>query len=92
MSLETTQIWPDCRRTLKGEIPEKLYNTWILPIQSIEKKDSIQLLAPNTFVLKKVTQDYLSRIEEIVLQKNSSINISFSVGSRDIERATNKRS
>ena len=91
MSLETTQIWPECRRTLKGEIPEKLFNTWILPIQSIEKKDSIQLLAPNTFVLKKVTQDYLSRIEEIVLQKNSSINISFSVGSRDIESATKQK-
>ena len=24
MSLETTEIWPECRRILKGEIPEKL--------------------------------------------------------------------
>ena len=54
MSLETTEIWPDCRRILKGEIPEKLFNTWILPIHSIEKKNSIRLLAPNNFVLKKV--------------------------------------
>ena len=91
MSLKTTEIWPECRRILKGEIPEKLFNTWILPIQSIEKKDSIHLLAPNTFVLKKVTQDYLSRIKEIALQKNSSIDISFSVGSRDIESATKKK-
>ena len=85
MSLETTEIWPECRRILKGEIPEKLFNTWILPIHSIEKQNSIRLLAPNNFVLKKVSQDYLSRIEEIVLQKNSSIVLSFSVGSRDIE-------
>ena len=85
MSLETTEIWPECRRILKGEIPEKLFNTWILPIHSIEKQNSIKLLAPNNFVLKKVSQDYLSRIEEIVLQKNSSIDLSFSVGSRDIE-------
>ena len=88
MSLETTKIWPECRRTLKGEIPEKLFNTWILPIQSIEKEDSIQLLAPNNFVLKKVSQDYLSRIEEIVLQRNSSIEISFSVGSREVKDET----
>ena len=85
MSLETTEIWPECRRILKGEIPEKLFNTWILPIHSIEKQNSIKLLAPNNFVLKKVSQDYLSRIEEIVLQKNRSIELSFSVGSRDIE-------
>ena len=85
MSSETTEIWPECRRILKGEIPEKLFNTWILPIHSIEKQNSIRLLAPNNFVLKKVSQDYLSRIEEIVLQKNSSIDLSFSVGSRDIE-------
>ena len=85
MSLETTEIWPECRRILKGEIPEKLFNTWILPIHSIEKQNSIKLLAPNNFVLKKVSQDYLSRIKEIVLQKNRSIELSFSVGSRDIE-------
>ena len=85
MSLETTEIWPECRRILKGEIPEKLFNTWILPIHSIEKQNSIKLLAPNNFVLKKVSQDYLGRIEEIVLQKNSSIDLTFSVGSRDIE-------
>ena len=85
MSLETTEIWPECRRILKGEIPEKLFNTWILPIHSIEKQNSIKLLAPNNFVLKKVSQDYLSRIEEIMLQKNSSVVLSFSVGSRAIE-------
>ena len=91
MSLETTQIWPECRQILKGEIPEKLFNTWILPIHSIENKNSIRLLAPNKFVLKKVSEDYLSRIEEIVLQKNSSIDLSFSVGSRDIENVTEQK-
>ena len=91
MSLETTQIWPECRQILKGEIPEKLFNTWILPIHSIENKNSIRLLAPNKFVLKKVSEDYLNRIEEIVLQKDSSIDLSFSVGSRDIENVTEQK-
>ena len=91
MSLETTQIWPECRQILKGEIPEKLFNTWILPIHSIENKNSIRLLAPNKFVLKKVSEDYLSRIEEIVLQKNSSIDLSFSVGSRGVDNVTEQK-
>tara|TARA_B100000686_G_C16797312_1_gene983338 strand:+ start:1266 stop:2600 length:1335 start_codon:yes stop_codon:yes gene_type:complete len=91
MSLENTQIWSKCRRILKGEIPEKLFNTWILPIHSIEKNNSIRLLAPNDFVLKKVSQDYLGRIEEIVHEKDSSIELSFAVGSKDIENVTERK-
>tara|TARA_Y100000768_G_scaffold32970_1_gene21628 strand:+ start:3939 stop:5273 length:1335 start_codon:yes stop_codon:yes gene_type:complete len=90
MSLENTQIWPECRRILRGEMPEKLFNTWILPIHSIEKNNSIRLLAPNDFVLKKVSKDYLGRIEEIVHGKNRSISLSFVVGSRDIDNTPEK--
>jgi chromosomal replication initiator protein len=91
MSSENTQIWPECRRILKGEIPEKLFNTWILPIHCIENNNNIRLLAPNDFVLKKVSQDYLDRIKEIVRKKNSAMDLSFVVGSRNIENATEQK-
>ena len=68
---------------MKGEVPEKLFNTWIRPIQSIEEKDRLQLLAPNNFVLKKVNEDYIERIKEIVLSQNSAVDVSITVGSRD---------
>ena len=77
------QIWLKCLNSLKGEVPEKLFNTWIRPIQSIEEEDSLQLLAPNNFVLKKVNEDYIDRIKEIVLSQNSAVNVSITVGSRD---------
>lgn len=77
------QIWLKCLNSLKGEVPEKLFNTWIRPIQSIEEEDSLQLLAPNNFVLKKVNEDYIERIKEIVLSQNSAIDVSITVGSRD---------
>ena len=77
------QIWLKCLNSLKGEVPEKLFNTWIRPIQSIEEKDSLQLLAPNNFVLKKVNEDYIERIKEIVLSQNSAVDVSITVGSRD---------
>ena len=77
------QIWLKCLNSLKGEVPEKLFNTWIRPIQSIEEEDSLQLLAPNNFVLKKVNEDYLERIKEIVLSQNSAVDVSITVGSRD---------
>ena len=77
------QIWPKCLNSLKGEVPEKLFNTWIRPIQSIEEEGNLQLLAPNNFVLKKVNEDYIDRIKEIVLSQNSAVNVSITVGSRD---------
>ena len=75
------QIWLKCLNSLKGEVPEKLFNTWIRPIQSIEEEDSLQLLAPNNFVLKKVNEDYIERIKEIVLSQNSAVDVSITVGS-----------
>ena len=40
-------------------------------------------MAPNNFVLKKVNEDYIERIKEIVLSQNSAVNVSITVGSRD---------
>ena len=77
------KIWLKCLNSLKGEVPEKLFNTWIRPIQSIEEENSLQLLAPNNFVLKKVNEDYIERIKEIVLSQNSAVDVSITVGSRD---------
>ena len=77
------QIWLKCLNSLKGEVPEKLFNTWIRPIQSIEEEDSLQLLAPNNFVLKKVNEDYIERIKEIVSSQNSAVDVSITIGSRD---------
>jgi len=77
------KIWLKCLNSLKGEVPEKLFNTWIRPIQSIEEEDSLQLLAPNNFVLKKVNEDYIERIKEIVLSQNSAVSVSITIGSRD---------
>lgn len=89
MKLEVTmlssdkKIWPKCLNSLKGEVPEKLFNTWIRPIQSIEEEENLRLLAPNNFVLKKVNEDYIERIKEIVLSQNSAVSVSITVGSRD---------
>jgi chromosomal replication initiator protein len=77
------KIWLKCLNSLKGEVPEKLFNTWIRPIQSIEEEENLRLLAPNNFVLKKVNEDYIERIKEIVLSQNSAVNVSITVGSRE---------
>ena len=47
------------------------------------RRENLRLLAPNNFVLKKVNEDYIERIKEIVLSQNSAVDVSITVGSRD---------
>lgn len=59
-------VWDLCVERLEGELSPQQFNTWIRPLQVIEKKDSIRLLAPNRFVLDWVNEQYVQRIEELL--------------------------
>lgn len=65
-------LWSDCLGLLEQELPVKLLNTWIRPLQLQETDLALRLLAPNRFVLDFVRQNYLPRIEEILLSLDSS--------------------
>ena len=49
--MSTTTLWDKCLDYLRSEISPQQFNTWIRPLHVIEKNDTIQLLAPNRFVL-----------------------------------------
>ena len=73
---------------LEGELSSQQFNTWIRPLQSIEKADSIRLLAPNQFVLNWVKNHHLGQINNIVndLSGTKSPNIVLEIGSRSKEK------
>lgn len=62
----TSTLWTDCLNQLEQELPGKLLNTWVRPLQLQETDLALRLLAPNRFVLDFVRQNYLKRIEEIL--------------------------
>ncbi len=88
MSLNNNQAWPKCLASLNSEIPEKIFNTWIRPLQPIETENSLKLLAPNEFVVQKIQKEYFSRIKELVRKDNKTIEVILEVGSRNIAPAT----
>lgn len=45
---------------------QQQYNTWIRPLQSEEKDNTLFLLAPNKFVVDWIKQNFISRINEIM--------------------------
>jgi chromosomal replication initiator protein len=77
-------IWESCLERLEGELPPQQFNTWIRPLQAIEDRDSIRLLAPNRFVLDWINEQYLERIETLLekLLNGRDCAVSLEVGSQ----------
>jgi chromosomal replication initiator protein len=59
-------LWNRCLRVLESELPEQHFNTWVRPLQSIERDGELRLLAPNRYVIDWLDQNSLPRIRELV--------------------------
>ncbi|MEA3160960.1 MAG: chromosomal replication initiator protein [Gammaproteobacteria bacterium] len=60
-------LWNRCLRVLEGELPEQQFNTWVRPLQVIERDGELTLLAPNRYVIEWLGQNLLPRIKELIL-------------------------
>jgi chromosomal replication initiator protein len=59
-------LWNRCLRVLEGELPEQQFNTWVRPLQAIERGNELKLLAPNRYVIEWLAQNLLPRIKELL--------------------------
>jgi len=51
---------------LESELPEQQFNTWVRPLQAIERDGELKLLAPNRYVIEWLGQNSLPRIKELI--------------------------
>jgi chromosomal replication initiator protein len=58
-------LWNRCLRVLEGELPEQQFNTWVRPLQAVERGNEMRLLAPNRYVIEWLAQNLLPRIKEL---------------------------
>ena len=74
-----------CLQRLEGELSPPLFNTWIRPLQAVESRDNIRLLAPNRFVLDWVNEHYMPRIQELMgeLYPEQKIRVRLEIGSQN---------
>jgi chromosomal replication initiator protein len=80
-------LWLHCLKQLEGEVPEQQFNTWVRPLQAVERDGELQLLAPNRFVVSWIEKNLFGRIEEIVRHAGNGGNggnprVRLEVGSR----------
>lgn len=82
--MSVDDLWSQCLAILEKEIPAQQLSTWIRPLQPEMTGRSLQLLAPNRFVLQWVTDKYASRLQELVQEVSAGQvpDVKFSVGSR----------
>lgn len=58
-------LWKKCLERLEEELSAQQFNTWIRPLQAIQDKQVLRLLAPNRFVMDWVNERFLERIAEL---------------------------
>ncbi len=61
-------LWNRCLRVLESELPMQQFNTWVRPLQAIERDGELRLLAPNRYVIEWLGENSLPRIRELVLE------------------------
>src|SRR5262245_59785583 len=70
-------------RSLEAELPEQQCNTYVRPLQALEREGGLQLYAPNRFVVDWVKGELLARIENLLAeQENAPGRVSLAVGAR----------
>ena len=75
-------IWPLCLTRLENDLPIQQFNTWIRPLQAVEKETGLTLLAPNRYVRDTVERDYLGQIAGLANNfRHHDIDISIDIGS-----------
>ena len=77
-------VWETCLERLEGDLSPQQFNTWIRPLQVIEERDTIRLLAPNRFVLDWINEKYIDLIRNQIthLTNDSSYVLEIEVGSQ----------
>ena len=59
-------LWNRCLRVLESELPMQQFNTWVRPLQAVERNGELKLLAPNRYVIEWLGDNSLPRIKELI--------------------------
>ena len=77
-------LWNKCLGRLEEELSAQQFNTWIRPLQAVQEREGVRLLAPNRFVMDWVKERFLGRIAELLGEyaNGGGVNVLIEVGSQ----------
>jgi len=72
------ELWNKCSEKLENILSQEDFNTWIRPLKAKIDKNTLELVAPNDFILDYIEKNYSKEIKKIVkAQSKSNINLVF---------------
>ena len=86
---DQSTVWDSCSRQLRADVPEQQFNTWIRPLQAVERDTELKLLAPNHFVVDWVRENFIGRMTELArgFSGDPAYRITVEVGESDSDVA-----
>ena len=69
------ELWNKCSEKLENTLSQEDFNTWIRPLKASVEKNTLNLIAPNDFILDYIEKNLSAEITKI-LKNQSKKNIS----------------
>ena len=67
------KTWNQISKKLEKKLSQDEFNTWIRPLQGEFKEDSLEISAPNDFVLNYVSNNLKNHISDVLASRNTKI-------------------
>ena len=67
------KTWNQISKKLEKKLSQDEFNTWIRPLQGEFKENSLEISAPNDFVLNYVSNNLKNHIYEVLASKDTKI-------------------
>jgi chromosomal replication initiator protein len=64
------EFWNKCSERLENKLSQDDYNTWIRPLKGSLVKNTLELVAPNDFILNYVEKNLAEEITSLVKQQS----------------------
>ena len=67
MNSNHVELWDNCLKIIRDNIPEEQYNTWFLPIKSLGfDGKKLTLHVPSSFFVEKIEATYLPLLSKVL--------------------------
>ena len=76
--MKQLELWSKCSKNLENSLSQDEFNTWIRPLKANKTKDTLELIAPNDFILNYLEKNFADNIQELVKKySKKNINLKF---------------
>ena len=89
------ELWNKCSEKLENSLSQDDFNTWIRPLRANIDQDTLEVVAPNDFILDYIEKNFADEIKEILKnQEKRDISLVFKTLTKEtfVDKYKNKSS